>query len=252
MGEHVNSLGSVTHELSGLRHQRFRLRPSVDVSWIQRYGYRVPVSRLDWLSLLRDVQLTAAEEWDEYAERVLEAAEAQFSEFGLGRTSMDRVAEAAGVSRITVYRRFANRDALFAAVVARAFRRFLSEFDAEVSKCGDPDERFVRGVAVAARLLTQDSLIARLVRTDPQDVLPFLTVDGAPILVMSRGYVVAQLERAKSEGMPITGNLEMLADVLVRMAHSILLSPGSVIDADEAELARFARQNILPMLYGTT
>jgi len=212
----------------------------------------MPVSRLDWLSLLRDVQLTAAEEWDEYAERVLEAAEAQFTEFGLGRTSMDRVAEAAGVSRITLYRRFAGRDVLFAAVVTRAFRRFLSEFDAEVSQCGDPEERFVRGVVVAARLLTQDSLIPRLVRTDPQDVLPFLTVDGAPILAMSRSYVVAQLERARHEGMPVAGNLDMLADVLVRIAHSILLAPGSVIDADETELARFARQNILPMLYGTT
>lgn len=201
--------------------------------------------------MLQGVQVAATEEWDEYAERVLAAAEQQYSEFGLRRTSMDRIAEAAGVSRITLYRRFANREALISAVVVRAFRQFIAEFDAEVSTIADPEARFVRGVVVAADQLSRDALLRRLVLTDPIEVLPLLTTEGAPLLMLSRAYVMGQLERARDDGMPIAGDLELLAELLVRLAHSLLLSAGSAFSGDEARLADFARRSILPLLYGT-
>jgi TetR/AcrR family transcriptional regulator, repressor for uid operon len=209
------------------------------------------VSRIELDGLLQGVQAAATDEWDEYAERVLAAAEQQYSEFGLRRTSMDRIAEAAGVSRITLYRRFANREALLAAVVVRAFRQFIAEFDAEVSTIADPEARFVRGVVVAADQLSRDALLRRLVLTDPMDVLPLLTTEGAPLLMLSRAYVMGQLERARDDGMPIAGDLELLAELLIRIAHSMLLSPGTAFSGDEARLTDFARRSVLPMLYGT-
>ncbi|MEN4450121.1 TetR family transcriptional regulator [Mycobacterium sp. SM3041] len=208
------------------------------------------VSRIELSRLLQDAHAAVTEEWDDYAERVLEAAEQQFSEFGLRRTSMDRVAEAAGVSRITLYRRFANRDALLAAVVVREFRRYIAEFDAAVSPIIDPHERFVRGVAVAGVLFSQDSLLQRLLRTDPTDTLPLLTTDGSILVLMARDYVRGHLGRARDEGMPISGDLEMIAELLVRVAHSMLLTPDSTLDADEERLADFARRSIMPMLFG--
>lgn len=208
------------------------------------------VSRLELNVLLQEVSAAAVEEWDEYAERILEAAEQQFSQFGLRRTSIDRVAEAAGVSRITLYRRFANRDAVLAAVVARSFRRFIAEFDAEVSSIADPQERFVRGVVVAALLLSRESLLRRLASTDPADTLPLLTTESSPLLAMARSYVAIQLERARGEGMPIVGDTQMLAELLVRVAHSIALNGDTSFGADEEKLAEFARGNLLPMLCG--
>lgn len=192
----------------------------------------------------------APEQWDEYAERVLEAAEQQFYEFGLRRTSMDRVARAAGVSRVTLYRRFANRDVLLAAVVVRQFRRFIAEFDAEVAPIAEPLERVERGVVVAGRLLSQNALLQRLLCTDPADTLPLLTTEGSLLLSMARTYVRSHLERCRDEGMPIAGNLEMKADLLVRTAHSILLSPDPALYADEVRLAAFARAALIPMLCG--
>ena len=50
---------------------------------------------------------------------VLEAAEKCFVEFGYASTSMDAVAERAGVSKRTVYSNFKSKESLFAAVVQK-------------------------------------------------------------------------------------------------------------------------------------
>jgi len=51
---------------------------------------------------------------------ILVAAKAEFLKTGYGGTSMDAVAEAAGVSLMTLYRHAESKDELFAAVVAGA------------------------------------------------------------------------------------------------------------------------------------
>lgn len=51
-------------------------------------------------------------------QRVLEAATAQFLKHGYERTSMESVAQEAGVSKVTVYSYYPSKDDLFAAVVS--------------------------------------------------------------------------------------------------------------------------------------
>lgn len=57
------------------------------------------------------------------AEQVLDAAAGVFLEQGFGAASMDAIAQAAGVSKATVYAHFAGKDALFAAIIERACAR---------------------------------------------------------------------------------------------------------------------------------
>ena len=51
---------------------------------------------------------------------IVDAARQSFLEGGYAQTSMDRIAEAAGVSVKTVYRHFQNKDDLFSAVMQAA------------------------------------------------------------------------------------------------------------------------------------
>src|SRR5258708_27018343 len=51
---------------------------------------------------------------------IVEAARQAFLENGYAQTSMDRIAETAGVSIKTVYRHFENKDDLFSAVMQAA------------------------------------------------------------------------------------------------------------------------------------
>ena len=52
-------------------------------------------------------------------EAILDAALVEFERHGFRRVALDDVARRAGVSRTTIYRRFANQDELVAAVIER-------------------------------------------------------------------------------------------------------------------------------------
>lgn len=65
-------------------------------------------------------------------ERLLDAATASFLRDGYGLTSLEAVAQAAGVSKRTLYARFPDKAALFRDVVARLVVRWLPPFDAGV------------------------------------------------------------------------------------------------------------------------
>src|SRR5688500_16659891 len=69
-----------------------------------------------------------AERDDEVSARLLDAAYEQFCRMGVKRSTMTDVARLAGVSRITVYRRFATKDQLVEQVVRREFRRYFDRF----------------------------------------------------------------------------------------------------------------------------
>ena len=58
-------------------------------------------------------------------EVILDAAEDCFSLVGVRRTTIEDIAAAAGVSRITVYRRIGNRDKVVLTVLVRITRRYL-------------------------------------------------------------------------------------------------------------------------------
>lgn len=194
--------------------------------------------------------LAASSDLDDYGERVLSAAAAEFDAHGLRRTSLERIAAAAGVSHMTVYRRFGNRDTLLGAVVAREGRRLLAELDAAIADVADPEERFVAGVVAAARMVGGDSLLRRLLVTDPGEVLPAVTIEFEGFLGLARQYVAEQIRGARAQGVAGSGDPEMQAELLVRVAHSMLLSPAGT-HTDEDGLREFARNNLLALLRGT-
>ncbi len=73
------------------------------------------------------------------AEQILQGATQVFLAQGYDRTSMDRVAKTAGVSKQTLYAYFSDKQALFEALVARmAKQRFQGAF-ADESLDGNPD-----------------------------------------------------------------------------------------------------------------
>ena len=60
---------------------------------------------------------------DPKTRQILNAAAAAFMEHGFGPASVDLIARIAGVSKATVYTRFASKEAMFAAVVERERQR---------------------------------------------------------------------------------------------------------------------------------
>jgi len=190
---------------------------------------------------------------DETARRILTAAVERFTAFGIRRTTMDDVAAGAGIGRATLYRRFAGRDEIVRATVLQEMAGFITTVDAAVAGITDTGERLVEGFVAILRAARDHPLLHRLLETEPEFILPFLTTEGGAVLGLCRDYLAEQLRAAQRVGtMRADIDPEVSAEVLVRLCQSLLLTPRGVIDADDEDgLRRLARAYVVPVLFGT-
>jgi TetR/AcrR family transcriptional repressor of uid operon len=194
--------------------------------------------------------LAAAEErFDPYAERILEAAREELVEFGMRRTSLDDIARAAHVGRATLFRRFPNRDALMLALAAREAQRSIASVDAQVAPIEDPDEFLVAGALTVVHEIIGNELLRRLLVTDRGRMLPLLSGKGTAILTMGRLYMSAQLHRLQDQGARLTGDPEVISELLARLVLSLAVNPESVLPLDDDDrLEQIIRTIFLPMI----
>ncbi|WP_084960123.1 TetR/AcrR family transcriptional regulator [Thermoactinospora rubra] len=181
-------------------------------------------------------RLLAAEAADETSERILDAAYARFVAAGLRRTTVDDVARHAGLSRITVYRRFARKSDLVDAVILRELRAFLRDFERAVSPLPTMADRVAEGFAFTLRAVRGHPLLGRLLREEPETILPHLTLGAGPFLAVARDFLSAHLPPE-------------VAELFARLTLSFLLTPDSVVPLETDEQAReFARRHLVSLL----
>ncbi|MEU2253060.1 TetR/AcrR family transcriptional regulator [Nocardia xishanensis] len=182
--------------------------------------------------------------------RVLDAALVAFLDFGIKRTSMVEVARRCGLSLATLYRRFASKSDLIEAVALRQTREFIDEVDGVLQRQVDRDagaeEQIVALFVAFVNGLRGNQLVHRLLATEPELVLPFLTVKGAPIIELGRDYVAEFITRLQGEGKLPAYDPAPLAEMIARTAVSLALTPQTVIPfGDDAALREFARDHVV-------
>jgi len=101
-------------------------------------------------------------------ERILDAATAMFLQDGFGGASLERIAEAAGAGKATLYSRYSGKEALFAEVVKRTCERSLHlVFEAPQS------------VALAPRLVSvTQTLVTRLLSDEVIGLIRLVVADA--------------------------------------------------------------------------
>jgi TetR/AcrR family transcriptional regulator, mexJK operon transcriptional repressor len=91
--------------------------------------------------------------------QILSSAARLFREHGYGATSMDAVALAAGVSKVTIYAHFADKQTLFAAIVASEDAERTRSWSERFEAAGDVRARLLRlGRAVLDLLLAPETI----------------------------------------------------------------------------------------------
>jgi AcrR family transcriptional regulator len=199
--------------------------------------------------LVRALSPQQEEAGDAMSERILDAALERVAAFGLRRTTMDDVAEAAGVGRMTVFRRFGTKDALMEVLAVREARRFLDAIDSVAGDIEDPVERMVETAVVALLFANSNPLLGRLSRLEPETVLGILRADNPPLMSIARAYAKAQLQKDREAFGHI--DLDLVAEALVRLALSFILVPGGPVPLDDEDATReFARAALVPLLHG--
>jgi AcrR family transcriptional regulator len=187
---------------------------------------------------------------DDTRARILDAAYEQFSRMGIQRSTMEDVARRAGVSRITVYRRFATKDALVEHVVRREFRRYFDQFLVDIEQARTVAERVVLGFVSSLRAIRRNPLIGGLIATEPDLLVASMIGDGGQTLATVRQFVAGQLRREQHAGAVSTDlDTDLAAELIVRVSASFLVIPSHVVDVDDDEqLAAVARRFLVPML----
>ena len=171
-------------------------------------------------------------------DRLLQAAYDVFARDGLTEGTMSEVAREAGVGRATLYRYFAGKDPLIEALVLREARELFALLDAELGAEEEPHSLFERGLLAALAHLRSHSLLQRILREEPQSILPFLTVQGAPLLEAAVEFATPYIERAVKAERIEPVDPRAAAEWGARVLLSLLLTPSVVVDLDDEEPLR--------------
>lgn len=184
---------------------------------------------------------------------ILDGAIAAFLDVGVRRTSMGDVARRARISPATLYRKFAGKTGLVEAVWLREARRFLADMDDtldDVRRSGADAEEQVTTLALAVvDAIRRNRLLARLMQTEPELILPLMTTQAGPVLALGRDYVAGLLGRLQDEGLLPAFDPEPVAEVLARLSLSLALTPETVLPLDDEKKSReLFRAHIVPVL----
>ncbi|RNL62982.1 TetR/AcrR family transcriptional regulator [Nocardioides marmoriginsengisoli] len=178
---------------------------------------------------------------------VLDAALEAFLDFGVRRTSMGEIARRAGISPATLYRRYAQKSDVVMGVGLREAQRILAHLEDVIDTSAPPLEQLTALHVEVAHQLRSNELLRRVLATEPETVLPKLTVDADPILEIGRGYLAGFLTRLQQEGHLPPYDVAPVADWLARLAQSDVLTPAREPLTPE-QTAVFVRDHLAPFI----
>jgi AcrR family transcriptional regulator len=154
--------------------------------------------------------------------RILDAAFRSVATHGLSRFTVDDVARTAALSRQTVYRYFDSKDALVTALVYREEEGFIEGVKRANAEAGTLEEAMERSILFCLRLAREHPLLDRLLASEPEVLLPYLTTRGGGILARGRA-VIEELTRERDD---VHRDLvPRVADLAVRAIVSYTLTP---------------------------
>ncbi len=190
---------------------------------------------------------------DEITTRILRAALEQAELVGMRRRTMEDVARRSGVGRATLYRRFPTKAALNEAVVLAEVRRFL-EGSAQARSRGDTfEDRMVYGTVFTVTFMREHALLKKLLRTEPETILPSLTIDAGAILDFAAEQSVSMLRSELYGNATVTPaqerHLRTVAELHTRLTLSFIVTPHTSIKlATIDDVRAYVRTYLLPMV----
>ncbi len=185
---------------------------------------------------------------DDTRQRIIEATYACVSRWGLAKSTFEDAAREAKVSRATVYRIFpGGRDELMDAVVATETLEFFARLYEEVQDAENLEEVMERGIMFAHRAILEHDVLQRIMRTEPEKLLPALTFESIRISQGIAQFLVPYLEQ---RGVAVGVDIPEAADFLARMLLSYMSSPGRWDLDDPVQVAQLVRSELLPGVVG--
>lgn len=163
---------------------------------------------------------------EQVTEHILDAAVVEFERHGFRRVALDDVARRAGVSRTTIYRRFANKDELVGAVIERENVKLFADISTELKAAGPQSNYYVEAFTLSIVKFRRHRVLHQMITDEPGLVLKLAgrhhraaieRIADALRIIFPPGFA----ERIGPEA------VDELADCILRYATMALLLPSA-------------------------
>lgn len=188
---------------------------------------------------------------DDTTRAILDATRSSVLDFGIRRTTLTDIARRAGVSRMTVYRRYPSVDAVLRDLMTREFGGVL-EATAAAARDAGPDgrSRLRRQVVAGVRGLREHVLLRKVVDAEPELLLPYVLGRLGASQHLALALIADAVAAGQADGSIRAGAPDVIAHGVLLVAQSFLLSAGTVeavrVGELDAELERIVDAAIAP------
>jgi len=174
--------------------------------------------------------------------RIMEAAVRCVQRTGVAKTSIADIANAAGVTRPTVYAYFGGRDRVLHAAMLHAARDLSERLAEHVRRFADPREQIVENLLFCLREFGRYPSLALLLGPGAADLDATSAISPQGMEIARRGLaptleLCPELRRDEDE----------IAEIMVRFFLSLLTLRGP--RRDEAALRKFLQRRLVPCVF---
>ncbi|MCV7064746.1 helix-turn-helix transcriptional regulator [Mycolicibacterium farcinogenes] len=175
----------------------------------------------------------------------MDAAEHLFITRGYRASTMEVIAREAGYSRTAIYRQFANRDELVAAMVQRTTQRHMASILSRIPAGAGPVDLLVESLVIVASELVSDPLLNTIADQTGDGTIASLIANDSGLTELVKSTV----ETVVADGTPFRPGLHPndLAQFIIATALSFLMKtvPGVT---DPAVARSYIETFILPAI----
>jgi AcrR family transcriptional regulator len=191
--------------------------------------------------------MRASDPADPATTAILDAAVVEFEQHGFRRVALDDVARRARVSRTTIYRRFAGRDELVAAVIDRENALLFANIADELKSRRPQSNYYVEAFTLSIVRFRQHRVLTRMLADEPGLMLELADqhwdaaverMAAALRIIFPDGFA----ERIGDQA------VEELAETILHYAAMVLLLPSRKPLVDTDDIRAFATDHFLPSL----
>src|SRR3954469_14043579 len=158
----------------------------------------------------------------------LDAARSAILAVGWSRTTLTDIARRAGVSRMTLYRRWPDTQTLLADLMTREWGRVAGQAIAQDES--NALDRIAAGIVATVQALRANALLRRIVDVDPEVLLPYLLDRRGRSQEMVSDALASLIAQGQRDKTIRNGDPVVLARSLVLACHGFTLSAHTMSD----------------------
>jgi AcrR family transcriptional regulator len=173
----------------------------------------------------------------EIQDTVLDAARDCVLAYGVRRTTLSDVARRAGVSRMSIYRRWPDMRSLVADLMSREWHAVLVHTAKATRRRGSARGRGVAQMVAVAGALREHPLLRKIRDVDPEVLLPYMLDRRGASQDEMLGFITEAVRAGQQDGSIRRGDPERMARAILLTVQSFTLSSALFTDKyGEADL----------------